>query len=149
MRHVKILHIYSPISHSLFTNILFNTMVWPLAKSPNYRPSRPGLATNQHLKILDPSLGENLHKTWYGFYQYPKYWSHSKETSQKALHDFSKHRNRPTNITTDPKVYEHSPDNISLIPGFFRSSEVKDTEKNKTTIKFLRFSMSLFELHIN
>ena len=27
-----------------------------------------GLATNQYLKILDPSLGVDLHKTWYGFY---------------------------------------------------------------------------------
>ena len=27
-----------------------------------------GLATNQYLKILNPSLGENLHKIWYGFY---------------------------------------------------------------------------------
>ena len=33
-----------------------------------------------------------LHKTWYGFYQYPKYRSHSRETSQNAshFHNFSK-----------------------------------------------------------
>ena len=79
-------------------------------------PSQLSLDTNQYLKFSQPPpLGwGDLHKTWYGFYQYPKYRSHSRETSQNTsnFHNFSKHRTRPTALTMDPKVYEHSPDNI-------------------------------------
>ena len=40
-------------------------------------------------------LFQYLHKTWYGFYQFPQLFQH---------------RTRPTILTTDPKVYKHSPD---------------------------------------
>ena len=75
--------------------------------------------------FLDPSLGGDLHKTWYGFNQYPKYRSHSRETSQNTsnFHNFSKYRTRPTDLTTNPKVYEHSPDNIIDAP---KSSQISD-----------------------
>ena len=49
-----------------------------LQNSQNFRPHSRGtsqnacLATNQYLKILDPSLGKDLQKTWYGFDLYPK-----------------------------------------------------------------------------
>ena len=71
--------------------------------------AKAGLATNLHLKILDTSLGGDLQKTLYGFYRYPKYQSHSKETSQNAsnFHNFSKDRTRPTDLSTDLKVHAH------------------------------------------
>ena len=86
-------------------------MVWSLTKTPKFSTlfqwasQNAGLATNQYLKILDPSLGRDLQKTCNGFYQYPKYRSHSRETSQNAsnFHNFSKHRTSSTDLTTDPK----------------------------------------------
>ena len=86
--------------------------VWSLNSSGNSQNT--GLATNQYLKILKPSLWEDLHKTWYGFYQYLKYRSHFRDTSLNAsnFHNFSKHQTCPSDLTTDSKVYESSPDNI-------------------------------------
>ena len=73
-----------------------------------------GPATNQYLKILDSSLEEEFHKTWYGYYQYPKYQSNSRETSENTsnFYNFSKHWTSPTDLTMDPKVYEHFLNNI-------------------------------------
>ena len=72
-------------------------MVCPLPNPKNPLPysmetsRNTGLATSQHLKILNLSLGRDLHKTCYNFYQYPKYRSHSRETLQNAsnFHNFS------------------------------------------------------------
>ena len=110
----------------------FHNSVWPLTSQYFNKIPNPFLgkftkisSTTNFSNFLDPSLGEDLYKTWYGFYQNPKYRSHSRETSQNTsnFHNFSKLRTCPTALTTDPKVYEHSPDNIIDAP---KSSQISD-----------------------
>ena len=117
---LKILHIYSLILPSHFKNNLFknksqtpfqedlHNSVWPLTSQYVNNISNP-FSVPQDSQPLS-SGRQNL----VCFYQYPKYRSHSRETPQNTsnFHNFSKHRIRPTALTTDPKVYEHSPDNI-------------------------------------
>ena len=71
------------------------------------------------------------------------------ETSQNISNfpNFSKHQTRPSALTTDPNVYEHSPDNISSMLCSFRSSELKDIQKKKyPTIKITMLYDSIHKL---
>ena len=121
LQHNGLVSYQTPKILALFQGDLRNPD-WPLISTSKQfqtdsrrNSQNAGLATNRYLKILDPSQGEELHKTWYGFFQYPKYRSHSWETSMNDsnFHYFSKHQTHPSDLTTDPKVYELSPDNIS------------------------------------
>ena len=138
---VKILHIYSlsPIPFQIDSSIEFQTpfqgnlhnSVWPLTSQYFNKISNSFLGEftlpvpqdSQPLSRGRPS--QNL----VCFNQYPRYRSHSRETSQNTsnFHNLFKHRTYPSALTTDPKVYEHSPDNIIDAP---KSSQISDQNPN-------------------
>ena len=134
---VKILHIYSlsPIPFQIYSSIEFQTpfqgdlhnSAWPQTCQYFNKISKPFLG---EFALPVPQDSQPLSRgrssqNLVCFSQYPRYQSHSRETSQNTsnFHNFSKHWTRPTALTTDPKVYEHSPDNIIDTP---KSSQISD-----------------------
>ena len=101
-------------------------------------------------QISRPLLGTDPLKTCYDFYQYPKYRSHPWDTSHNTSshHTFSKHQTSPTDLPTDPEVYEHSTDIYHRCRDYFCVRNRNEHRKNISPYKITTFYEDHFRINL-